>query len=138
MRITQLQGAYAVARLPADAPLPAGMLDGAGFRTVSRTSDELSVVAPEQDVLRTGPTELLKVELGWTIFKIEGPLNFAETGIVAGLAGTLASIQVPLFVVSTYDTDYILLKTDHAPRAAAAWEASGHSLAMCAGQATGE
>ena len=68
------------------------------------------------------------VEPGWSVFKLAGPFAFDEVGIVAGLSRTLAEARIGIFVVSTYDTDYILVKRDNARAAADAWRASGHEV----------
>lgn len=113
----------AVARLAADAPVPEGVLSGAGFVSVTRTPDELSIVAPAS---RVPPGA--RVEDGWTIFRIAGTLDFALTGILSRLAAPLAEAGVSLFAVSTFDTDYILVREDDAPRAADTWRAAGHDV----------
>ena len=110
---------YAVCQLAADAPLPVWAFppDG-GFASVSRTDDELSVICRQDNV-----PERVRAERGWRCFKVEGPLVFDAVGIMAGLTGALAAASVPVFAVSTYDTDYILVKDE---RLAAAVEALRH------------
>jgi len=123
MRLTRLPEEYAVARLgPAD-PVPPGFLDGAGFRTAARTPDEVSLVGP-------GPAMPAgaRVETGWACFQVQGPLAFEEVGIVAGLSAALAEARIGIFVVSTFDTDYILVKASDAGPASAAWRAVGHEV----------
>lgn len=121
MRLTQLPETYAVARAGATATVPAGILDGPGFRTVSRTADELSVVVPEAEI-----TGMDTVDGGWTCFKLHGPFAFDEVGIVAGLSRPLAEADIGIFVISTFDTDYILVKDPDA--AAALWRGEGHDI----------
>lgn len=125
MRLARLDGAYAVARAAADAPVPAGLLEGAGFRTVARTPDELSAVFPEAALPGLA---FDRVEGGWACFQVAGPLAFTETGIVAGISAALAEAGIGIFVVSTYDTDYVLVKAAEADRAVAAWRAAGHDV----------
>ena len=120
LEITRLPGGYAIGRAHAGAPVPAEIWDARGFVTVSRTPEELSVVAPE-GALGTMAT----VERGWTLFRIEGPLDFSEIGILARLSGALAAAGIGIFVVSTYDTDYVLVKAKQAAAAAAAWRSAG-------------
>lgn len=104
--LSLLPETLAVARLPAGAALP-GWIDWSDpFVTVSRTRDELSVVCPEARV----PAEA-KAERGWRGFKVEGPLDFALTGILARLAAPLAEAGISIFAISTYDTDYLLVRT---------------------------
>ena len=95
----------AVARLPGGAALP-GWVDWSDpFVTVSRTHDELSVVCPAVRV-----PEDVQAERGWRGFKVEGPVDFALTGILARLAAPLAEAGISLFAISTYDTDYLLVR----------------------------
>ena len=123
MRLTRFDGSYAVARMGPAASVPDGILDGPGFRTVSRTEDELSVVCPEGAL-----SDADKIDGGWACFKLHGPFAFDEVGIVAGLSRTLADRKIGIFVISTFDTDYILVKQDYADAAAAAWRESGHQV----------
>ena len=128
MHLTQLPGSYAICRAAPDAPLPPGILDGPGFRTVSRTADELSVVAPEADIAGMDKVGMDKVDTGWTALKLHGPFAFDEVGIVAGLSAALAARGIGIFVISTFDTDYILVKAASAGAAATAWRAGGHQV----------
>lgn len=106
LTLSLLPETLAVARLPAGAALP-GWVDWSDpFVTVSRTRDELSVVCPEARL----PAEA-KAERGWRGFKVEGPLDFALTGILARLAAPLAKAGISIFAISTFDTDYLLVRT---------------------------
>lgn len=105
LTLSLLPETLAVARLPAGAALP-GWVDWSDpFVTVSRTRDELSVVCPEARV----PAEA-QAERGWRGFKVEGPLDFALTGILARLAAPLAEAGISIFAISTFDTDYLLVR----------------------------
>lgn len=120
MRLTLLPEAMAVCRLPADAPLPPGILD-AGFCSVTRTAEELSIVLPA-DRVQDG----WKAETGWRMLQVAGPLGFELTGIVAGLTTPLAAAGLPVFVVSTFDTDYLLVRSDRLETAIEALSKAGH------------
>ena len=124
MKLTQLHGDYAVARSGPATPVPSGFLDGSGFLTVSRTEDELSLVGPTAAI-----TGMDTVESGWTAFKVQGPFAFDETGIVAALSRALAEAEIGIFVISTFDTDYVLVKQENADAAAAVWRQDGHEVA---------
>ena len=126
MKLTQLHGDYAVARSGPATPVPEGFLSGAGFLTVSRTEDELSLVGPTAAI---AGTNMDKVEAGWTAFKVQGPFAFDETGIVAALSRALAEAEIGIFVISTFDTDYVLVKQENADAAAAVWRQDGHEVA---------
>ncbi len=112
----------AVCRLERDAPIPAWSLSGA-FYTLSRTPDELSIVCPES-VVPIGT----RAESGWRALKVAGHLDFTLTGILAGLAGALAQAGISLFAISTFDTDYILVKENDLPQAIRALEQAGHRV----------
>ena len=112
----------AVCRLSPDAPLPKPPSE-AGFWSATRTADELTVVLPEETV-----SVGWKVEMGWRCFKVLGPLDFGLTGILAALATSLSKAGVPIFAISTYDTDYILVKEENFRKAKQALIASGHTV----------
>lgn len=111
MRFTLLDGGYAVAQLAADADIPPWASGGA-FVTVTRTSDELSIVTEEAAV----PIDV-KTERGWRCLKLEGPIPFDTIGVAAQFTGALAAAGVSVFVISTFDTDYLLVKEDALSRA---------------------
>ncbi|HYG86552.1 MAG TPA: ACT domain-containing protein [Azospirillum sp.] len=113
LTLTLMEGRLAVARLEAGQGLPEWLDWSAPLVSVTRTADELSVVCPE---LRVPDT--VKAERGWRAFKVEGPLDFALTGILARLTAPLAAANIPVFAVSTYDTDYLLVRAGDAERAA--------------------
>lgn len=74
---------------------------------IGKTADELSVVVPSELTL-----ESLDKETNWRCLEVMGPLNFSLTGILSGIAGALASKDISIFAISTFDTDYILVKQD--------------------------
>ncbi|WP_367136611.1 ACT domain-containing protein [Saccharothrix sp. HUAS TT1] len=116
-------GGYAVVRLPADAPAPAGLLDAPGLVSVTRTPDELSIVCPEEHA-----PDAAAAQPGWRLLTVRGPLEFTLTGIMAALSGELAAAGVSLFALSTYDTDHLLVKESDLDRAVQALRASGHEV----------
>ncbi|MFL6217788.1 MAG: ACT domain-containing protein [Actinomycetes bacterium] len=98
LRLTTLEGRFAVSRLPADAAVPRW---AAGeVVAVTRTPDELSVICAEPAVPEATPAER-----GWRCLQVQGPLSFEMTGILAALSGPLADAHIPLLALSTYDTD---------------------------------
>ncbi len=113
LTMTLLKGTWAVARLEAGQGPPVWLDWSAPLVSVTRTAEELSVVCPEECVPDT-----VKAERGWRVFKVEGPLDFALTGILARLTAPLAAAGIPVFAMSTYDTDYLLVRADAAGRAA--------------------
>ena len=70
----------------------------------------------------------VKADPGWALYKVAGPLDFALTGILQSITLPLAEAGIPLFAVSTYDTDYFLVRTKDADRAALVLKKAGHSV----------
>jgi hypothetical protein len=127
LSLVVLPGSYAVCRLSLGEPMlgepmPDAALPG-DFVSVTRTRDEVSVVCHEQQAPAGA-----NVEAGWRCLKVEGPLDFALTGVLAALAAPLAEAGVSIFAVSTYDTDYLLVKAEALERAVAALETAGHRV----------
>lgn len=79
-----------------------------GFYFLAKTPDEISLVCFAEDI----PGNAITAERGWKAFRVEGPLDFMLVGILSKLAGLLAERGISIFAVSTYDTDYILIKAD--------------------------
>ena len=120
--LLRLDVRLAVARLPADARLPEwAALDEPGFVSVTRTADELSVVCAESRV----PGDVV-AERGWGAFSVRGPLDFALTGVLASIARPLAEAGIPVFVISTHDTDHVLGRSADMDRAALRLREAGH------------
>ena len=117
-----LTGSYAVVRLDAGEPLPA-WASGGPFVSVTRTDAELSVVCPQAAVPAAA-----RAERGWRCLRVRGPLGFGMTGILASLAGPLASSGVSIFVVSTYDTDYLMVQERDLDRGVDALARAGHTV----------
>ena len=116
-------GSYAVCRLGAAEPLPA-WAGGGPFVSITRTDAELSIVCP-QEAVAAG----VLAEPGWRCLRVAGPLGFGMTGVLASLSGPLASSGVSIFVVSTYDTDYLMVQERDLDRAVDALTRAGHSVA---------
>ena len=112
----------AVARLDPAADLPA-WLPREGFLSITRTSDELSIVVDEQAL-----PGRVTAETGWRMLKVLGPLNFSLVGVLASLANPLAAAGVSIFAISTYDTDYLLVREAQFALALAALAEAGFDL----------
>ena len=120
----------AVCRLASDARIPASVLEG-GFFCVVRTRDEVSMVRGEdackEDVRKEDRISADGlVERGWIALKLEGPFPFSMTGVLASFLQPLADAQIPIFAISTFDTDYVLIKRENLARAVSALGAAGH------------
>lgn len=111
---------FAVCRLAANAPVPEWGLTGT-FTSVTRTTDELSIVCGVESV-----PEQYKPEVPWICFKLEGPFSFTQTGVLASFIDPLTAI--PIFAISTYDTDYVLVREDFAGATLSALQEAGHEL----------
>lgn len=118
---------FAVVRLAADAALPKWAQGAGALVSVTRTADELSIVCPEAAV----PSDL-PAQRGFRGLRVRGPLAFSAVGVLASLAGPLAAAGVSLFALSTYDTDYLLVRAADLERAVAALAGAGHALAPAA------
>jgi hypothetical protein len=117
-----------VCRLPADAVLPA-WAQGDAFLVVVRTTDELSIVCWAEGV----PANIT-AEPGWRAFKIQGPLVFSEVGVLASIANPLANIGISIFAISTFETDYILVKRADLENAVTVLLAAGHTIMTMQGE----
>jgi len=115
LTLAVLPDSFAVCRLPPGDVLPGWIDWAAGFVSVTRTADELSVVCPAGQV----PPDV-RHEPGWRALKVAGPLELAMTGVMADLSTALAEAGVALFAVSSYDTDYLLVREADLPAARAA------------------
>jgi uncharacterized protein len=120
LTLSVLPETLAVCRLGPDAALPAWA--GAGdFRAVTRTATELSIVCRDASV-----PAAVTANRGWRAIAVDGTLDFALTGVLAALASPLAAAGVSIFAISTYDTDYLLVKEETLAEAIAALSAAGH------------
>lgn len=111
-----------VVRLPPDSAVP-GWAMGGGFYSVTGTGDELSLVCESARV----PGDVV-CEPGWRAIVVDGPLDFAEIGVLAGLTRTLARSGISVFVISTYDTDYVLMKKPVQDQALKALTQAGYEV----------
>ena len=123
MQLRTLPDSYAVVRLEPGAELP-DWVDAGPFRSVTRTDHEVSVVCRDRDV-----PEGESVDRGWTVLETMGPLDFSLTGVIAALVAPLAEAEIPIFVISTFESDYVLVRSSDLARAADALESAGHVFA---------
>ena len=96
----------------------------APFTFLARTDEEISLVCP----VEACPSNALNRQDGWRCLRIVGVLDFSLIGILARVADCLANAQVPLFAVSTYNTDYILFREQHTSAALNALKAAGYDI----------
>lgn len=95
------------------------------FFFVGKTDEELSLVCRTEDT----PARTTERDDGWKGFRIEGVLEFSMIGILSKLSGVLAENEIGLFAVSTYNTDYILVKEENFEKALEALASEGYSIA---------
>src|SRR5258708_29022693 len=122
LTLSAMEGRYAIGKFPGAATIPA-WATGTEFFSVTRTLDELSIVTGEASV----PAEV-NAARGWLMLKVHGPFSFDETGVVSALANPLARVGVGLFVISTFDTDYLLMQHEEIPVAVETLERAGHRI----------
>jgi len=99
-----LEEKYGVCRLDKTESIPEWSKNS-NFFSITRTEDELSIVCSQDSI----PDDI-KCEKDWRILKVQGPLDFSLIGILASISRVLAQKGISIFAVSTYDTDYILVK----------------------------
>jgi hypothetical protein len=122
LKLKLLPGVFAVCRLAPEAAVPEWATAGP-LTSITRTQEELSIVCLEAQV----PAGVLG-EKGWRCLKIEGPLPFSLTGVLASLVNPLSEAGISLFAFSTYDTDYVLVKKAVLDRAIQALTGAGHTV----------
>jgi GNAT superfamily N-acetyltransferase len=123
LRLLGVTGSFAICKLPPESPIPAWAMTGDLF-SVTRTADELSVVC-RQEVVPAG----VVCEQGWRCLRIAGAMPFTLVGVLASLTVPLAKQGIGLFAFSTFDTDYLLVKSDEVQKAISALRAAGHLVA---------
>lgn len=106
-----LENRLAVCRLEPESPMPDWALHSPFF-SLTKTEDEISIICNEDSVPEDAQTEG-----GWRAFKVQGPLEFSQTGILSSLASPLAIADISIFALSTFETDYLLVKEDKLEKA---------------------
>ncbi|MGA8837655.1 MAG: ACT domain-containing protein [Candidatus Sulfotelmatobacter sp.] len=122
LKFRQLPGSYAIVRLDPNSPVPDWATKG-GFTSITRTADELSLVCPVENIPEEFPTSPR-----WICLKLQGPFPFSQTGVLLSFIDPLSSNGIPIFAISTYDTDYALISSEHIDRALDLLRKAGHEL----------
>jgi uncharacterized protein len=123
MNLVLLPSFFAVCQLDPKAPLPAWAITGSSaLVSVTRTASELSVVCAQENV----PEENVRCERDWRCLMVEGPLDFSLTGVLSALLAPLAEAGVSIFALSTFDTDYLLVRAAQLDLAVETFSAVGH------------
>jgi len=122
LTLTLVPDLFAICRLDAGAAVPAWATI-APFFSITRTAEELSIVYP-QNLIPEG----VRCDRGWRCLRVAGTLDFSMIGVVASLTMPLAKAGVSVFIISTFDTDYLLVKDSNLATAMAALQAAGHAV----------
>ncbi len=122
LKFLRLAGPYGIVRLAPDAPVPGWATNGE-FTSITRTADELSIVCPADNL----PADV-STQHHWICFKLEGPFPFSLTGVLLSFIEPLSNNGIPIFAISTYDTDYVLVHEEFAGVTLQALEEAGHEL----------
>lgn len=108
LKFRWLAGPYAIVRLAPDAAIPDWAIKGE-FTSVTRSPDELSIVCPMVNL----PPDVQSAQR-WFCLKLEGPFPFSQTGVLLSFIEPLSKKDIPIFAISTYDTDYVLIQEEFA------------------------
>ncbi len=117
-----LRETFAICRLDKDASIPDWAFQG-GLLSITRTNDELSIVCPQINVPKG-----IVCNRGWSCLKAKGPLDLSLTGIISSIAKPLEKERISLFSISTYDTDYVMVKEKDLEKALFALTEAGHRI----------
>jgi uncharacterized protein len=117
-----VEGNFGITRLDKEEAIPEWCLKG-DFYSITKTADELSIVCSE-DFIPIGVT----CEKDWKVLKIDGPLDFSLVGILSSISNVLATQSISIFAISTYDTDYILVKAVDLDRSIKALSKAGYAM----------
>jgi uncharacterized protein len=117
-----IQGKFTIHRLSPESEIPTEVYRSS-FYSITRTDDELSIVCPSSLSLASGNSNA-----GWACLKATGPLDFTLTGVLADISAILEESGISVFVLSTFDTDYFLVKADILERAKEALRNAKHTI----------
>ena len=120
--ISVIKDTFVVCRFDSFSHIPESILQS-HFYSITKTADELSIVCPEEFFPKDR-----KCEMNWKCLKIHGPLDFAQTGILSSMTTPLATAGISVFALSTYDTDYVMVKDHDLERAVETLTQSGHRV----------
>jgi hypothetical protein len=122
LKFRSLPGLYGVVRLAPDAPMLTWATKG-DFTSITRTADEFSLVCPVENL----PPDVQSPHR-WICLKLEGPFPFSMPGVLLSFIEPLSSQGIPIFAISTFDTDYVLTPEEWAGAAISALQQAGHQL----------
>jgi hypothetical protein len=117
-----LNETFTINKLPQFAEIPS-ILSKGEMCFIFRTDDELTIVCPDY----MAPNNVQQ-ELGWRCLRVEGQMKLEEVGVLAAITEPLTEAQVPLFAISTFNTDYVLVMEEHLVNAVQALQKAGHEF----------
>jgi uncharacterized protein len=122
LKFRKLSGTYGIIRLTPDTAIPERATKRE-FTSVTRTAEELSIVCPMEDL----PADVHSSHR-WICLKLNGPFPFSLTGVLLSFIEPLSKGGIPIFAISTFDTDYVLIQEEFADRALIALKEAGHEF----------
>jgi uncharacterized protein len=122
LKLHMLGETFTINKLPQFAEIPSILSQGE-MCFIFRTDDELSIICPDY----MAPNNVQQ-ELGWRCFKVEGEMKLQEVGVLAAIAQPLAEAEVPMFAVSTFNTDYVFVMEENLVDAVHALQKAGHEF----------
>ncbi|MBU3113054.1 ACT domain-containing protein [Clostridium lacusfryxellense] len=120
-----LKEKYGVCRLDKNELIPEWSKDS-DFFSITKTLDEISIVCSQDNI----PGDV-KCEKNWRVLKVDGPLDFTLVGILSSITNVLAQQGISIFAISTYDTDYILVKDKDVDNAVGSLCSAGYEVIKC-------
>lgn len=120
MDLKRIEGQLTVCKLKSTADIDMNK----DFYFIGKTDEEISLVCRTEDT----PEETLEHDDGWRAFRIQGNLDFSLIGILSKISSILAENKIGIFAISTYNTDYILVKEDNFGAALAALQKNGYNV----------
>lgn len=120
LTLSLLDQTFTIHRLEPNAKIPETALRSSFF-AITHTDEELSLVLPDSVKIESD-----RSDPGWACFKVQGPLDFGLVGILAGITSVLAEAKIAVFALSTFDTDYILVKRKQVQAAQEALASEGY------------
>ena len=106
MNLNLIDGSFSIHRISPNDEIP-NQIYQSHFYSITKTGEEISVVCSSSVHFDSERTET-----GWSCIKVLGPLDFSLTGILADISAVLAKAEISIFAISTFDTDYILIKSE--------------------------
>ena len=118
-----LKDTFTICKFKNEMEIPSS-IKASPFYSITRTADELSVVCEQSRI----PEHFTEINRDWCVLKVIGPLDFSLMGIIADISAILKSEEISIFTISTYQTDYVLVKSSNVDKAIEALKTKGHTF----------